>query len=369
MFTVARRVELLEPSPRPSQTQAVPLDEVAGTAGASGSDAAPAVAPAAVDDVPRAGPRPPTARERRTDRPQTADGPALGPAPRRAPHGSRCVALVITEPAAKLFGDPFFSPFVRSTYATLAERSMLMVLLTLHSSQDMALAESYLTGGHVDGAILVSLHGDNPLPMRLRERGVPTVICGRPPKGMAVSSVDSDNRQGAVLAVNHLIEQGRRRIAVIAGNLDMPSAIDRLGGYREALADAGIRLDPTLEEVGDYQPHRAHMAMERLLLNHPDVDAVFACSDLMAAAAVKVLQQARKRIPDDVAIIGFDDSPTARATRPELSSIRQPIDDMVREAIGVLTGEMPDPDGAPREIILPTELVVRESTVGPARAA
>jgi DNA-binding LacI/PurR family transcriptional regulator len=106
------------------------------------------------------------------------------------------------------------------------------------------------------------------------------------------------------------------------------------------------------------------MAMERLLLNHPDVDAVFAASDLMAAAAIGVLHQAGKRIPEDIAVVGFDDSPTALSTRPQLSTIRQPIEQLGHEAISMLMREMQEPGRAPDQLVLATELVVRESTIG-----
>ena len=274
------------------------------------------------------------------------------------------VAVVITESTTKLFGDPFFSPLLKGIYTALAERSLLLVMLAPQSPKDQELTTGYLLAHHVDGVILASLHGDNPLPQTLRQNNIPVVVCGRPPRALKTSCVDSDNRQGGALAVNHLLSLGRRRVAIISGNLDMPSAVDRLNGYRDALTANGIELDPTLEEVADYLPHRAHMAMERLLLNHPDVDGVFCASDLMGAAAVRVLHQARKRIPEDVAVIGFDDSPTASATRPQLSSIRQPIEELGHEAVNVLIREMQEPGEAPRQVIFATELVIRESTVG-----
>ena len=279
---------------------------------------------------------------------------------------SNSVGVVITEPTTKLFGDPFFSPLLKGIYAALSERSLLLVMLAPQSARDLELAQAYLLDKHVDGVILASLHGDVELPARLSREGIPMVLCGRPPRGVKASFVDSDNRQGAALAVNHLLSLGRRKIATIAGNLDMPGAVDRLVGYREALTAAGIPLDPTLEEVADYVPDRAHMAMERLLLNHPDVDAVFAASDLMASAAMRVLAQSRRRVPEDVAIIGFDDSPTARVAHPRLSSIRQPIEEMGHETVAVLMRAMEDPEEAPRQVIFTTELVVRESTAGAA---
>ena len=341
--------------PQPSDPQTVTLDDVARTAGVSRATALRVVSGSAHVS--------PQARQAVEHAIEQLDYSAE-PAPRNPSLTSNSVGVVITETTTKMFGDPFFSPLMKGIYTALAERSILLVMLAPHSSRDMELTETYLIGKHVDGAILVSLHGDNPLPMHLVEHNVPTVICGRPPKGVAASSVDSDNRQGGALAVNHLIAQGRRRIATIAGNLDMPSAIDRLMGYRDALTAAGITLDATLEEVADYQPDRAHIAMERLLLNHPDVDAVFAASDLMAAAALRVLHQARKRVPEDIALIGFDDSPTAWVTRPPLSSIRQPIEEMGREAVNVLMRQMAEPEEAPRQVTFALELVIRASTVG-----
>jgi DNA-binding LacI/PurR family transcriptional regulator len=241
---------------------------------------------------------------------------------------------------------------------------LLPVMLAPQSAKEQRLAQAYLLQGHFDGVVLISLPGDNQLPNRLRDAGIPAVLWGTPARGIVASYIDSDSRQGARLAVEHLISLGRRKIATISGNLDATGAIDRQMGYRDALVAADITLDPTLEEVADNLPNRAHMAMERLLLNHPEVDAVFAASDLMAAAAIGVLHQAGKRIPEDIAVVGFDDSPTALSTRPQLSTIRQPIEEMGHEAVSMLMREMQEPEEAPRQFIFATELVVRESTIG-----
>ncbi len=340
-------------SPRPGNSSGGTLWQIAPLAAASHATDSP---------VPSGGGR--TGRAARRGAEHAAD---LGLAPSAsgslAPK-SRSVALVINEATTWIFGDPFFSSLIRGIHDALAERSLLMVLLAPESALDLALTEAYLLEAKVDGVILASLHGPTPLPGRLRKARIPAVFCGLPARGLAASYVDSDNRQGALMAVNHLISLGRRRIATISGNLDMAAAVDRQTGYRDALVAAGLPLDPTLEEVADYSPNRAHMAMERLLLNHPEVDAVFAASDLMAAAAIRVLHQARKRIPEDVAVVGFDDSPTARATRPPLTSVRQPIEEMGCEAVSMLMRQIQEPDEAPRKFIFATELVIRESTIG-----
>jgi DNA-binding LacI/PurR family transcriptional regulator len=127
---------------------------------------------------------------------------------------------------------------------------------------------------------------------------------------------------------------------------------------------AGIEPDPTLEELGGFVPDRAQLAMERLLTNHPDVDAVFACSDSMASAAIEVLHQAGKRVPEDVAVIGYDDTPVATTTHPHLSTMRQPIETLGTETVRLLMQSMIDLRWEPEQSIMEAELVVRESTVG-----
>jgi DNA-binding LacI/PurR family transcriptional regulator len=277
---------------------------------------------------------------------------------------SRAIGVMIAEATAKIVGDPFYGAQLKSINESLGDHDLLPVLLTAQSTTDLRRVEAYFMGGHLAGAILGSLRVDNPLPNRLRAAGIPTVLWGCPARGTVASYVDVDNRHGAHLAVEHLISLGHRKIATISGNLDMAHAFDRRAGYQDALLAAGIPLDPTLEEVANYLPERAHMAMERLLLNHPDVDSVFVASDLMAAAAVRVLRQARKRIPEDIAIVGFDDSPTAIATDPPLTSIHQPIEEVGRETVEMLMREIDDPRGEPRQLVLTTSLVIRESTIG-----
>jgi len=277
-----------------------------------------------------------------------------------------CVAVVVTEPLDRLFGQPYFSEWVVGVGRALADHSILPVVLVTENDEDMGHVESFLAEGKADGAILASLKVGNDLPRRLLGHGVPIVIQGTPMDGVDVSYVDTDNRRGGSLAVGHLVAGGRRRIAMITGQSDMPSAVDRLMGFRAGLAAAGIRPDPSFEEAGDYKSDRAYLALERLLLRHPDIDAVVSASDLMAEAAIRALRRAHRSIPDDVAVIGFDDSPIARNTNPPLSSIRQPIEAMGRAAVELLMRRMEQPGRPPEAVILQPELVVRESTVGSA---
>lgn len=145
-------------------------------------------------------------------------------------------------------------------------------------------------GGHVDGALVFSLHLDDPLPELIHGAAVPTVFGGRPGWGDGARRavyVDSDNRGGAREAVRHLVGLGRTRVAHITGALDQTSAVDRLDGFRDVMGDA----DPGLVVEGDFTPAGGERAMRELLERCPDVDAVFAANDLTASGALRVLRE------------------------------------------------------------------------------
>ena len=288
----------------------------------------------------------------------------LGYVPNRAARSlvtrrSGSIGVVITEPAGRLFSDPFFPRLLRGISASLSARDLQLVLLMPASS-----GEAHLTAGHVDGALLVSLHRDDPLPERIAAAGIPMVAVGRPPRGTAASYVDVDNRGGARSAVDHLITGGRRTIATIAGPSDMVAALDRLSGYRDALAEADLGPDPSLQANADFTQDGGAAAMEQLLAARPDIDAVFVASDLMAAGAIAVLATAGRRVPEDVAVVGYDDSPVATTVRPQLTSVRQPIEEMGHETARLLIDLVEGSDPVPRRVILATELIRRASSAG-----
>jgi DNA-binding LacI/PurR family transcriptional regulator len=293
----------------------------------------------------------------------------LGYVPNRAARSlvtrrSGSVGVVITEPTGRLFSDPFFPRLLRGISGALAARDLQLVLVMPESTADTARTADYLAAGHVDGILLVSLHGDDPLPDRIARSGVPFVVGGRPLRTPAASFVDVDNRGGSRTAVEHLVAGGRRTIATIAGPADMGAGVDRLAGYREALTDAGIAVDHSLEDYGDFTQESGAAAMERLLAARPDIDAVFAASDLMASGAMAVLAAANRRIPQDVAIVGYDDSPIATSVTPRLTSVRQPIEEMGHEMARLLVDAVEGTDPVQRRVILATDLVRRASSAG-----
>jgi DNA-binding LacI/PurR family transcriptional regulator len=274
------------------------------------------------------------------------------------------VALVVSESEERLFGEPFFAGIVRGISSALAETQLQLWLAMAQSSAERKQIEPHLTYQHVDGVMLLSLHDTDPLPVLLAERGLPTVLGGRSARMLRhveeLSFVDNDNEGGARAAVAFLVGQGRRCIAIIAGPQDMGVGITRLAGYRAAMLGAGLPPDETLIEYGDFSEASGAAAMARLLKVAPGLDAVFAASDPMAAGALRTLVQSGRRVPRDVAVVGFDDSPMARQTQPPLTTVHQSVEGMGREMVRLLLARIGG--GPPQSTVLDTHLVVREST-------
>lgn len=288
----------------------------------------------------------------------------LGYVPNRAARAlvtrrTDAVALVIAESEDRVFGEPFFAGVVRGIGSALASADKQLVLLLAPAAR-VGHLDDYLRQ-HVDGVLLLSLHDDDTLLERIRGAGLPVVLGGRAP-GVEGGYVDSDNEQGARLAVEHLVQRGRRRIATIAGPADMIAGRARVEGYRAALLDAGLEYDETLVERGDFSFTSGERAMHALLSRHADLDAVFCANDPMAAGALGVLREAGRSVPGDVAVVGFDDSPLARSMHPPLTSVHQSPEDMGREMVSLLLATIDDPDAEPGVRILPTHLVVRASS-------
>jgi len=270
------------------------------------------------------------------------------------------VGLVVSEDDSRVLSDPFFARVLRGIYAGLSGSRLQLVLLMAQEEDDHGALEAYLCGGHVDGALVVSLHGEDPLPGRLAASGLPVVLGGRPLAKVDVPYVDADNFNGASMAARHLIEVGRRHIASIAGPRDMAAGLDRLSGWRHGMASGGARPDGV--EHADFSMEGGAAAMERLLAAHPDLDAVFAASDLMAVGAMHVLHARGRRIPEHVAVVGFDDSGLAATAVPPLTTIRQPIEELGRTMTWRLLAQLAGDEELPPSVLLPTELVRRATT-------
>jgi LacI family transcriptional regulator len=268
------------------------------------------------------------------------------------------IGLVVPEDTATFFGDPFFAAIVSGINERLV-RSDYVLNLFIASDEVGDKMTSYMAGGNVDGAIIVSHHTSDTFIDRIAAT-MPVVYGGRPVRHREGEHyVDVDNVDGGRTATAHLIARGRRRIGHIAGPLTMPVGVDRLAGYRAALADAGLEEAVVVE--GAFTEASGAAAMREILASSDEVpDALFVASDLMARGVLEVLKAEGIRVPEDIAIVGFDDSPVATSVTPALTTMQQPSfqqgQTMAGVLLDVLAGREP-----PRATILPSHLVVRAS--------
>jgi DNA-binding LacI/PurR family transcriptional regulator len=270
------------------------------------------------------------------------------------------IALVISEPDDRVFADPFFPPVVHGIAAALADTDLQLVLLPARGNRQQRKVERYVLAGHVDGVVMLSLHADDVLPRALADAGVPIVAAGRPGGLDPVPFVDVDNRGGARTATAHLLES-RDQVATITGPLDMSVSADRFDGYRDALAAAGREFDAGLVTQGDFTVEGGARAVVSLLAARPGLDGIFAASDAMAIGALGALAAAGRRVPEDVAVVGFDDVPAAASSTPPLTTMRQPFVDLAAALTDLLLRRIAG-ETVTEGIVLPATLVRRRSS-------
>lgn len=269
------------------------------------------------------------------------------------------IALVVPEDTSRFFGDPYFSSIVQGITNGLAASDYVLNLQLASPSEPSEKMMRYLRGGNVDGALVVSHHSGDHFLASLGER-LPIVFGGRPlrPEEQSSYFVDVDNVAAAAMGTQYLLDAGRTRVAVIGGPPDMPAGLDRTDGWWRAVSAAG--LDTTARADGDFSMLGGARAMRELLESHPDLDALFVASDLMAVGALGVLRERGRSVPGDVAVVGFDDSPAAISGDIQLTTVQQPSmamgEKMAETLLALLRGESPE-----RQSIMPTRMVVRDS--------
>ncbi len=241
------------------------------------------------------------------------------------------------------------------------------IRLILDSVENLNQKDAYLSlarAKRIDGIIISLPRTDDQELHALAEEGFPAVLIGRLPTER-ICSVDVDNRVAAQLAVNHLLSQGHTRIGCITNSPpSFFSGYDRLCGYRDALEAAGISYEKKLVRYGNYGPESGYEAMTSILeAEKPRPTAVFVASDVVAFGAMRAIQEHQLTIPNDIAVIGFDDVPMSRFMNPPLTTIRLPAADIGRKAGELLFDLILHQVEPGRQVLLDTELIVRESTI------
>jgi DNA-binding LacI/PurR family transcriptional regulator len=272
------------------------------------------------------------------------------------------IGVVIPHVPIVVFEDAYYFPTLLQGVARIThERDYAMLLWLGQAGEDADHFYSRIVKNRLmDGVVIASAASRDPLIDHFLETSVPFVMVECPQHDWdRISYVTVDNIAAAHTAVSHLIALGRRRIAHITGNLAIADGRDRVEGYKRALQDAGLPLDESLIVEGHFTHQSGYLGMKMLL--DRKVDAVFASSDITARGVLQALHEAGIRVPDDIALVGFDDLPTAKQVMPPLTTIRQPIEEKGALATSILLDIIECSPDEPRQVLLPTELVVRES--------
>ncbi|MBJ2120314.1 LacI family DNA-binding transcriptional regulator [Arthrobacter sp. MSA 4-2] len=235
---------------------------------------------------------------------------------------SRAIGLIIHEPHSLLFEDPNIGSILLGANEALSKADYQLVTLIIDSDRDSHRVADHLRGGLIDGAVIVSARASDPIAAAVADIGLPAAFVGHPDGTPDLPYAAIDNVEAARAITSRLLGTGRRRVGMIASALDRDSGQDRLAGFRAAM---GERYDPRLVvEYPLYTYAAGFEGMQKLLRRDPSIDGVFAASDAVAAGAMTALQEAGRRVPEDVGIVGFDDSSWALRCRPQLSTVRQP---------------------------------------------
>jgi len=268
------------------------------------------------------------------------------------------IGLVMPTAVSALFSDPYFPWLIQAVASACSARDYSVMLWLAEPAQERRTIHQIANNGLLDGVIIAaSLLGD-PLLQTLADSRLPLMMVGRHTDPQ-VSYVDVDNLNSAEEAVAYLLRLGRRRVATITGPRNTIAGADRRTGYEAALRERGLPVDPALMMEADFTEMGGYMAAQRLLPQEPD--AIFAASDTMAIGALRALREAGCRVPQDVAVVGFDDLPTAAHADPPLTTVRQPIQRTGQVAAATLIEMIEERTTQPRRIILPTEFVIRAS--------
>ncbi|SRR5581483_570725 len=272
------------------------------------------------------------------------------------------IGFVVRQSAEQAFADHFLPQVLHGLAQAAAELGYRTLFEPIPPERRHGVYMKLVRERHVDGIVLSGPRLDDQELLRAYAEGAPIVLMGQLPN-TGVPSVDVDNVGGAALATQHLISLGHRRIGLITNApLVYTASADRLAGYRQALAAAGIEYDEALVRYGNFSPQGGQAAMTELLALRERPTAVFVASDTVALGALQAIRQHRLNVPRDIALVGFDDIPLVGFIDPPLTTIRLPAFELGWRAAEKLIHAITEGEGtASSNVILETELIIRES--------
>jgi DNA-binding LacI/PurR family transcriptional regulator len=278
---------------------------------------------------------------------------------------SASIALVVPNTGQHVFGHPYFMHLLVGVTAAANDRdAAVMISTNPDETHGVAAYERVLRSQAASGAIIASASINDPNVNRMVDASMPVVLIGRFPHLTQAVSVGVDDVAGAAAITRHLVtDHGLRHVGHISGPLEHQTAIDRYEGFRAALAEAGGGATHALA-IGDFSEQSGRAAARQLLDSMSDIEAIFAANDEMAYGALLELRSRGLRVPEDVALAGYDDFGVSRLTTPGLTTVHVPAEDMGRIAAELLFDLVDGNVPQPTHTTLPVDLVVRESCGG-----
>lgn len=272
---------------------------------------------------------------------------------------SGIIGLVIPHVANTVFTNPYFFHLINSITKATNQNDLTLALFLFHSmDEEEHIIKTIYNNSIVDGVIITADRHEDPVIEQVMKHDVRVVFIGKPKQGINAPFVNVDNENGGYLATEHLIKQGRKRIAAIICK-DNSAGEDRFAGYLRALKKYQMPFNPLLIAEGDFSQESGYHAMKILCEHRPD--AVFVSSDLMALGAQRAIRETGLTIPQDIMMVGYDDLPEAVMAVPTLTTIHQPIDMLGMIAVKLLKKVIDQSEVSPESEILPVRLVQRET--------
>jgi len=274
---------------------------------------------------------------------------------------SRIVGLVLARSTHHISSDAYLTQVLDTLVAALRAEDMRLIFDIVEGEHRNDAYLELIRSKRIDGIILSGPRYDDQAVAALEKEGFPTVLMGQLP-GSCCTSVDVDNRAAARIAVEHLMTLGHRQIACITNaGLEYTAAVERLEGYREALSAGGITPEDALIRYGDFDPESGFTQMKELLEVSDRPSAVFVASDVVAFGATAAIREAGLRIPQDIALVAFDNVPLSKYVQPALTTVNLPAKQLALEASRILLQLIRNESVLEKQVLLDTELIVRES--------
>ncbi len=259
--------------------------------------------------------------------------------------------------------NPFFAEVGHAIESAAFARGYSVILCNTENDEDKEhLYTEVLENKQLDGIIFVGAGENRESISAIIQNGIPLVVVDRDMGNLELDTVTTENHQGGFLATQHLLSLGHQIIGCITGPSNITPSAERVTGYREAHRQAGIHIEDSLLVRGDFHAPSGYSAALQLLQRTPRPTAIFVCNDMMAIGALRAVAQLGLNVPEDIAIVGFDDIELASYTTPSLTTVAQPKQEIGQLAVKLIFERMGDHSLPPRHNILSTQLIIRESS-------